>query len=182
MSAPTIIVELIKKVGIRRFPGRKPEQPWRWIVRDAGNHLAFERPTERYSEERGALSAIEQVHGPDATVILRRAGHFDRVLRRPYPHIGLDGTTIIGPECFATADGSVLCWKGVNYTPQRKVDVGNAPAKPGSIQAIFRVIREKVSDQTVRVLLEPYRDDQRVNLTEGDEFITGTLAVDPWGE
>lgn len=26
--------------------------------------------------------------------------------------------TIIGPECFAMKDGSVLCWKGTNYVPQ----------------------------------------------------------------
>jgi hypothetical protein len=26
--------------------------------------------------------------------------------------------TVIGPECFAAADGSVLSWKGVNYVPQ----------------------------------------------------------------
>jgi hypothetical protein len=25
----------------------------------------------------------------------------------------------IGPECFGYRDGSVLCWKGENYTPQR---------------------------------------------------------------
>jgi len=25
---------------------------------------------------------------------------------------------VIGPECFATVDGSVLSWKGVNYVPQ----------------------------------------------------------------
>lgn len=25
----------------------------------------------------------------------------------------------IGPECFATDDGSVLSWRGVNYVPQR---------------------------------------------------------------
>lgn len=46
---------------------------------------------------------------------------------------------------------------------------------------IFRVIREKVDGQTVRVLLEPYTDDQQVSLSEGDEFITGALAVDTWG-
>ena len=50
------------------------------------------------------------------------------------------------------------------------------------IPTIFRVIREKVDNQTVRVLLEPYRDDQMVNVNEGDEFITGGLAVDPWDE
>jgi len=32
------------------------------------------------------------------------------------PHI------IIGPECFAEKDGSVLSWKGVNYVPQTDED------------------------------------------------------------
>lgn len=45
---------------------------------------------------------------------------------------------------------------------------------------IFRVIREKVDGETVRILLEPYQEDQVVELTEGDEFITGALTVDPW--
>lgn len=45
---------------------------------------------------------------------------------------------------------------------------------------IFRVIREKVGDETVRILLEPYREGQHVELSEGDEFITGTLKTDPW--
>lgn len=47
---------------------------------------------------------------------------------------------------------------------------------------IFRVIREKVDGQTVRVLLEPYKDDQIVSVKEGDEFITGALQSDPWEE
>ena len=47
---------------------------------------------------------------------------------------------------------------------------------------IFRVIREKVDGQTVRVLLEPYSEAQMVTPSEGDEFITGTLAVSPWDE
>ena len=35
--------------------------------------------------------------------------------RYPYP----DGETVVlGPEIFAAKDGSVICWKGVNYTPQ----------------------------------------------------------------
>lgn len=51
-----------------------------------------------------------------------------------------------------------------------------------STATIFRVIREKVDGQTVRVLLEPYRDIQHVELSEGDEFITGTLNSDPWAE
>ncbi|MHA0288302.1 hypothetical protein ACXYX3_17855 [Mycobacterium sp. C3-094] len=114
---PTILIELLKMPGIRRFPGRKPEQPWRYLVSDAGNHEPFERPTERYSEERGALSAIEQVHGPDATVVLRREGHPDRVLRQPYP-FPIGDTTIIGPQCFAANDGSVLNWEGRNYILQ----------------------------------------------------------------
>lgn len=47
-------------------------------------------------------------------------------------------------------------------------------------QTIFRVIREKVDGETVRILLEPYRDDQRVGINEGDEFVTGVLNSDPW--
>jgi hypothetical protein len=47
---------------------------------------------------------------------------------------------------------------------------------------IFRVIRERVDEQTVRVLLEPYAGAQRVEMHEGDEFITGTLNTDPWAE
>lgn len=47
---------------------------------------------------------------------------------------------------------------------------------------IFRVIREKVGDETVRVTLEPYSDIQKVQISEGDEFITGTLSSNPWEE
>lgn len=47
---------------------------------------------------------------------------------------------------------------------------------------IFRVIREQIDGKTVRILLEPYSDMQHVGLHEGDEFITGTLAVNPWEE
>lgn len=56
------------------------------------------------------------------------------------------------------------------------------PKLPKGQPYIFRVIREKVAGETVRVLLEPYTDVQRVQVNEGDEFITGTLAVSPWGE
>jgi len=49
-----------------------------------------------------------------------------------------------------------------------------------TVPTIFRVIREKVDGQTVRVLLEPYRGDQMVSISEGDEFITGSLSADPW--
>ena len=45
---------------------------------------------------------------------------------------------------------------------------------------IFRVIREKVGDETVRVLLEPYTDIQHVEVRYGDEFVTGTLNSSPW--
>lgn len=34
-----------------------------------------------------------------------------------YPYV--DGPTVVlGPEIFASADGTVICWKGVNYIPQ----------------------------------------------------------------
>jgi hypothetical protein len=37
---------------------------------------------------------------------------------RTYPFNDDGGMTIIGPECFAQPDGTVLSWKGVNYIPQ----------------------------------------------------------------
>lgn len=36
----------------------------------------------------------------------------------PYPHTEGDHT-IIGPECFADATASVICWKGENYYRQQ---------------------------------------------------------------
>lgn len=45
---------------------------------------------------------------------------------------------------------------------------------------IFRVIREEVAGETVRILLEPYSETQVAEISEGAEFITGILEVDPW--
>ena len=48
---------------------------------------------------------------------------------------------------------------------------------------LFRVIREKVDGKTIRILLEPYDMlHPHIELSDGDEFITGTLAIDPWDE
>lgn len=32
-----------------------------------------------------------------------------------YPHVGLAGTTVIGPECFGDPGRGVICWQGENY-------------------------------------------------------------------
>jgi hypothetical protein len=37
--------------------------------------------------------------------------------QKSYPHMD-GGFVVIGPECFAQHDGSVLSWKGTNYVPQ----------------------------------------------------------------
>lgn len=42
---------------------------------------------------------------------------------------------------------------------------------------LFKVIREKVGGETVRVLLQPMRDEDRIHIEEGDEFATGTLKL-----
>lgn len=34
-----------------------------------------------------------------------------------YPHPDGD-VTVLGPETFASSDGTVICWKGVNYERQ----------------------------------------------------------------
>lgn len=38
-----------------------------------------------------------------------------RIMEYPYK----DGDVIVlGPEIFVSKDGKVICWRGVNYTPQ----------------------------------------------------------------
>lgn len=78
---PSIIVELIKSTP-RRIPGRRP-QPWRFLVRDAGNNWPYEKSSENYTNRDDTIAAIEDVHGPDATVVLREHGQPDRILREP---------------------------------------------------------------------------------------------------
>jgi hypothetical protein len=40
-----------------------------------------------------------------------------------YPH--QDGDfTVLGPEVFASADGSVICWRGENYYRADAIDAG----------------------------------------------------------
>lgn len=38
--------------------------------------------------------------------------------RRTFPHDSGD-VTVLGPEVFASKDGSVICWRGRNYVPQQ---------------------------------------------------------------
>lgn len=54
---------------------------------------------------------------PDGTKIQETTIEVDVVEPVYYPRHEGD-FTVIGPECFATNDGQVLCWKGVNYVPQ----------------------------------------------------------------
>ena len=78
---PTIYIDLVKNLP-RMFPGRRP-QPFRYFVRDAGNHAMYEKSSEALTNRGDAITAIEDVHGPHATVVLREHGNPDRVLRQP---------------------------------------------------------------------------------------------------
>lgn len=49
------------------------------------------------------------------------------------------------------------------------------------IPFMFRVHRTVVAGETVSVMLEPFAMDDTFHPNEGDEFITGALAVDPYG-
>ncbi len=44
----------------------------------------------------------------------------------------------------------------------------------------FRVHREVVAGETVRIMLEVFDNDEPITLAPGDEFIRGFLSVDPW--
>lgn len=41
----------------------------------------------------------------------------NKVEETEYPYVDGDAT-VLGPQTFASADGSVISWKGVNYVPQ----------------------------------------------------------------
>jgi hypothetical protein len=60
--------------------------------------------------QRALLAALELTAHPRGAV-------------SDYPHDEGD-TTVIGPECFAAKDGSVLNWRGQNYVPQPDPQAG----------------------------------------------------------
>ena len=52
---------------------------------------------------------------------IKKASRIVGSTRNPFLRRAADGsgdTQDIGPECFASADGSVICWKGENYVRQ----------------------------------------------------------------
>ena len=64
-----------------------------------------------------------------------------------YPYSD-NGVMVLGPDCFVRHDGSVLCWKGVNYIPQtthEDVYIGNEEIMPGvTVNAVVESAREGV--------------------------------------
>ena len=52
-------------------------------MKNASNGEFYEKSTENLTNRGDAIEAIEDVHGPDAYVILREEGKPDRILRRP---------------------------------------------------------------------------------------------------
>lgn len=97
-------------------------QPFRWHSQNDGNHEVLGHG-ERYFKEEAALANIRQQYADQSHVFLRRPGQGDERLRMPYPN-DLGEVIVLGPDIQATADGSVITWKGVNYIPQ------TPPAEP----------------------------------------------------
>ena len=56
-------------------------------------------------------------YGGNTMVYLRRAEQGNELLRAAYPH-DMGQVLVLGPECIAQPDGSVINWRGVNYVPQ----------------------------------------------------------------
>lgn len=57
--------------------------------------------------------------------------------------------TVIGPECFASADGEVVSWRGRNYVPQSEPDV-----RPGHEDGfILRGVTPPLEEERVDALL-----------------------------
>lgn len=53
-----------------------------------------------------------------------------------FPYYSGD-VVVLGPEVFAAKDGSVLCWKGVNYEEQGAEDLGETKPIPVDISAML---------------------------------------------
>lgn len=62
--------------------------------------------------------------------------------------------TVIGPECFASNDGAVICWRGRNYVPQ------TAPAAESVNldELLFPLLRQVVAEDGLDISDEEIRD------------------------
>lgn len=69
-----------------------------------------------------AARAVVVNGGPNNLIELRRIlDRTDPSVFQPFPHTDGD-TMVIGPECFASATGDVISWKGKNYVSQERID------------------------------------------------------------
>ena len=86
-----------------------------------------------------AVAARESVPVEVAQAVIARATSEDDEDAAVYPYRSGDHI-VIGPEAFAADDGTVLCWRGVNYTPipgevPNVPDVDYPPATKASFDA-----------------------------------------------
>jgi hypothetical protein len=102
-------------------------QPFRWHAKAANNKILSDG--ESYHNLADLEETLDLFAGDDTTVYYAhmfgedRGDHWLRYGRTDLINQkGLGDTVIVGPEAFAKEDGSVLCWKGVNYVPQADVD------------------------------------------------------------
>jgi hypothetical protein len=60
---------------------------------------------------------------------------------RQFPYQDGD-TTVLGPEIFASNDGQVICWKGDNYVPQKRLQLAHQArrAKEHQLDGIRRAL------------------------------------------
>lgn len=84
-----------------------------------------EDETDRQWEELRSEAQKEEQQSADDQIgeLLRKARSQQRELvgqHSPFPYKDGD-LTVLGPEIFASGDGSVLSWKGENYVPQEQV-------------------------------------------------------------
>ncbi len=49
-----------------------------------------------------------------------------------------------------------------------------------NVPIVARVVREYAAGEVIAVTLRLVHPDGAVEVEEGDEFVTGLLAVDPW--
>jgi hypothetical protein len=95
---------------------RENFQPHRWHAKDPGNHEILAQG-ESYFNATDNEATVRRLFDQNTIVYLRKPEHGNEMIRDAYPK-QLGDITLIGPDCYAQADGTVLNWQGRNYIPQ----------------------------------------------------------------
>ena len=115
----------------------------------AGERYGFRAPLMLISAERGLTAAVR----PGDWIRYDGQGVFTVEPASEFPRCEGD-TVVIGPECFASLDGSVLCWKGENYVRQSTADAALVRIA-AAVETLVEQLRPPVTTVAYRAFDRP---------------------------